>query len=405
MVVRALRPCLATFVLVVTAMTGTALADYGPLLTIEQLTDSTSIVVKGRVYSVDSVWDTAAATIYTYVVLEVDEVLRGDVPHQRIVVKQLGGVVGDVGLSIGGQPGFVPGERVLVFLHVRPRDNTLQTANFWQGKWSIEPRQPGDSAVRHAGRDGDGNEVAYRELDLATLERRIRARQSTARRFASETIVFHPGEAPEPVNAIDAVGRLYKIPFLGFSWHEAFSAGTIPVNFHKTKHATAGSGKRQLNKAYKAWNGLSKIIKWMSKGKKIKTAAPGGGQRPGDASMMMQNGDPLQEISNASSTLAVGGAWFFSGPTIRNLGPAFSGYLLNNDSASAEQFMANKTCYETVEKHELGHVAGLGHSDKSPNLMEPSVDQASCDAGKALGKDDAKFFKKMYHKKYARGGS
>ena len=80
---------LVVLALAATFVAGTALADFGPLLTIQELTDSTSVVVKGRVQSVDAGWDLPAELIYTYVTIEVDEILRGDVPHEQIVVKQL----------------------------------------------------------------------------------------------------------------------------------------------------------------------------------------------------------------------------------------------------------------------------------------------------------------------------
>jgi hypothetical protein len=377
---------------------GTALADYGPILTVEGLTDTAAAVVRGRVHSVDSGWDQPAATIYTYVAIDVDRVLRGDVPHERIVVKQLGGIVGDVGLSVGGQPDFTPGEEVVVFLHVRPRDNTLQTANFWQGKWSVQTGPEGEVAVRHAGLDEEGAPVDDSEIDLDALESRVRARQSTRRSFSAGEIVFHPAETPEPVNTVGAVSQ--KIPFLGFSWHQAFAGGTIPFNFHKEKHPKAGLGKKQLQNSWKDWSSVRKVIPWPRKGKKIRTPAPGTGQRPGDASIMLQNGDPLDEIADSSTTLAVGGAWFFSGPLVRGLGPAFSGFVVVQDEARAVAFMADKTCYETVIKHEVGHAAGLGHSDKAANLMWPGVGPVGCNAGIPLGKDDMKFYRKEYHKKF-----
>jgi len=385
---------------------GVAFADYGPLLTIEQLADSSRLVVTGRVYSVDSGWDRAAASIYTYVAIDVEEVIRGEVPAPRIVLKQLGGVVGDVGLAVGGQPGFVPGEQVLTFLQIRPRDRTLQTAELWQGKWTIEPRDGGPTAIRHAGRDAAGLEVAYRELNLGALQDRVRRRAGSLAPMPAEPIQFRPPEAPRPVNTVDSVEAIRKIPLLGWSWQEAFSGSTIPVNFHKQKHATAGSGKKQVRGAWKSWNAVKKILKFWSKGKRIKTAATGSGPRPGAADVLIQNGDPLEEISDTSSTLAIGGAWVFSGPMIRGLVPAFSGFVIINDSASAEAFMANKTCYQTVVAHELGHDSGLGHSDKSGSLMAPGANQANCNAGIPQGPDDKKFYKKIYNKKFlARDGS
>lgn len=393
----------ALVALAAVAVAGTALADLGPLLTVEQLTDTSAAVVRGRVHSVDSGWDVPAATIYTYVAVDVDRVLRGEVPQKRIVVKELGGIVGDVALRMGGQPGFAPGEEVVLFLHVRPRDNTLQIANSWQGKWSIQTRPDGEVAVRHAGLDDLGAPVSYSELDLGLLESRVRGQRPEPRVVAGRDIVFDPAEAPEPVNTIDR--PVQKIPFLGFSWRAAFAGSAIPINFHETRHPRAGRGKRQLVRSRKAWNSVNKVIPYMGKGKKIKTAAPGFAQRPGDASIMLQNDDPTDEIDNNSTALARGGAWAFTGPLLRGLGPAISGAIVVQDSAAAVAFMANRTCYETVIKHELGHASGLGHSNRAGSLMEPSLSQATCNAGKLLDRDDMKFHRKQYHEKFLTGVS
>jgi hypothetical protein len=80
-------------------------------------------------------WD--GGTIYTYVTIEVSSVLKGVISERQIVLKQAGGMVGDIGLEVSGQSRFAMGEEVLVFAEVRPRDFTLYTTALWQGKWTI----------------------------------------------------------------------------------------------------------------------------------------------------------------------------------------------------------------------------------------------------------------------------
>ena len=59
------------------------------------------------------------------------DVLKGWIP-ERIVLRQLGGTVDDLGLFVGGQARFTVGETALVFLEVRPRDDSLYTTALWE---------------------------------------------------------------------------------------------------------------------------------------------------------------------------------------------------------------------------------------------------------------------------------
>ena len=86
----------------------------------------------------------------TYITLQVDEVIKGRLIGSRIVIKELGGVVGNLGLAVGDSAVYSPGEEVMTFLARRPRDDTWQTNGDWQGKWSIErsAKNPGGMAVQ-----------------------------------------------------------------------------------------------------------------------------------------------------------------------------------------------------------------------------------------------------------------
>ena len=132
---RATAVCLA-FCLVCAAR---AAAIGAPRWTDAELATFSDVILTGRVADVATGWD--GPTIYTYATIDVDRVLKGWVPEHRIVIKQLGGRVDDLALIIDAQASFAAGERVLLFLEVRPRDRTLSTTALWQGKWTIQGDQ------------------------------------------------------------------------------------------------------------------------------------------------------------------------------------------------------------------------------------------------------------------------
>lgn len=139
------RVCLAMLWLALTP--GTSQAEVATKWTDVQLSDLSELAVIGRVQRVATAWDRVVGTIYTYVTVEVEDVLRGSLHERVIVVKVLGGRVGDVALVVPGQAVFTVGEEVLLFLESRPRDGTLMVAGLWQGKWTIEADRGGGEAV------------------------------------------------------------------------------------------------------------------------------------------------------------------------------------------------------------------------------------------------------------------
>lgn len=165
-------------------------ASVGPKWSTSQLADFADVVVTGRVEAVASGWDPAVGAIYTYVTLDVSEVLKGAVGG-RIVIKQMGGVADGYGLLVFDQATFGVGEEVLVYLEVRPRDGTLYTSALWQGKWALQTTASGERVAVRA-------QAPHGQSVAADVQRLADAREEAAIAPVRDVggINVAPAEAP-----------------------------------------------------------------------------------------------------------------------------------------------------------------------------------------------------------------
>jgi hypothetical protein len=109
-----------------TFLPGAAQAANGPKWSPSELAAFADVVITARVVSAAPGWDSQVNAIYTYVTVDVTDVLKGDIREGRITIKQLGGSAGVVGLSISDQATFSVGETVLLYLEARPAPSTRQ---------------------------------------------------------------------------------------------------------------------------------------------------------------------------------------------------------------------------------------------------------------------------------------
>ncbi len=109
-------------------------------LTIEEMAVRARAVVCGRVVKRSSAWDEAHKRIYTDTEIEVLDRIHDEakVPA-KIVLRALGGEVGDIGMSVSGTARFQVGEEVLVFVRSDPvQADKFQVIGMSQGKYRIE---------------------------------------------------------------------------------------------------------------------------------------------------------------------------------------------------------------------------------------------------------------------------
>ncbi len=81
-------------------------------LSIEQLTENSTLVVQGRVLSKSCQRD-PAGRIYTRVSLQVAEVWKGSLPQNPFHIVHGGGILGDRKATVSGQVEFGIGEEVV----------------------------------------------------------------------------------------------------------------------------------------------------------------------------------------------------------------------------------------------------------------------------------------------------
>jgi hypothetical protein len=83
-----------------------------------ELVGASDRIVVADVRTVQSAWDGSHRSIHTTVEVSVRESWKGtSASDEAITIRQLGGTVGEIEMTVHGMPSFSVGERALLFLH------------------------------------------------------------------------------------------------------------------------------------------------------------------------------------------------------------------------------------------------------------------------------------------------
>jgi len=104
---------------------------------LEQLSTGAEKIVVGRVVDMESRYLVPGQEINTFVTIAVDEVLKGEAVGNEVIVRVLGGSVGDEEMVASHAPSFMIAEEVLVFV-ARQVDGQDEVYNAENGKYTIE---------------------------------------------------------------------------------------------------------------------------------------------------------------------------------------------------------------------------------------------------------------------------
>ena len=300
------------------------------------LADASSLVVTGRVKSVDVRAD--AGAIYTYATVSVSEVLKGELGETSVVVKVLGGTLGNVGLFIADQASFASDERVLLFLNSRPRDGTLYTVGLSRGKWQVLPDlQTGAPAALNGG-ERVFIDSGFRSIVAASAQQ-------------VEPFIAVPLELAVVAPAFAFIPASEGGPA---RWHEADDGVHIPVDYQTIPGGLPGGGGSALEAAVEGWNGVGTRLRldWGQTGNAVCPAQ----NFTGNGRIALYWNDPCGEIGDGdAATFGVGGGFFTPGFQKTINGVTFNAFLqglaiLNNTGPH----LSAAACLRDAVTHVLG---------------------------------------------------
>jgi hypothetical protein len=358
-----------------------AAAEITPVWSLEELSSFATLVVSGRITDVTSQWDPAVNGLYTYAAIDVDETLKG-APTGPIVVKLLGGRLGDIEMRVEGQARLEIGATVALWLEARPRDGTLYSAGLWQGVWSITSGGGGAPMAERRGPDGSIRD----RVELSRLRQAAAQSPATGQPFVATPPEWSPHAAFTFLPPSEGgPGR----------WHEADAGIPVAVDFSSPPPGVGG-GLAELDAAIAQWNASGMTLQLQR----------GPSRNPrclatfeGNARISIAFNDPCGEISDAGSIVGLGGAYMT--PVFRVVGGVtFSrivqGNVVLNNSAGAFTFLAQRGCFQDALTHNLGHTIGLGHSASSDAMMRPDPLPGCSTAPSPIAADDLAGIRAIY---------
>lgn len=107
-------------------------------LRLDELTATADHIVIGTVEAQQAHFVAHGERIITEVRIRISRSLRGAAPGSMLVVRHLGGVVGNIGQHVFGEASFQTGEEVLLFAELRA--GSIYPVGMAQGALHVDPR-------------------------------------------------------------------------------------------------------------------------------------------------------------------------------------------------------------------------------------------------------------------------
>ena len=129
---------------------------------IKSLSEGADAILIGKVTKQNSSWNENKTRIFTEVTVNVGEYLKGSNINKTLVIRTLGGEVGEVGEFYTHMPRFSKDEEVLLFAKKDKKDNTYKVFEGENGKITVYQDQK------------TGEKVTSSNTKISTLKKEIK---------------------------------------------------------------------------------------------------------------------------------------------------------------------------------------------------------------------------------------
>lgn len=351
------------------------------------------VIVTGKVLSIESSFDEQQGRIFTYIKLKVQEVIKGQITERKIVIKELGGHVGDRVSVVYGNPEFAVGERVLVYLDTWS-DGSLRTYQMFLGKYSIvkDDKTGHEFAVRATGdehvvvlptqKESRGAITDRMEVSayVAMVKSRLHANIKRSQKFEQTYYRNLPTLASPPEYVADSKGREIQPQFTLLSpparWFEPDTGQqvTYTINPNPSPDPEVPPlvvDPADIAAAANSWSTVQGCALHLGFAGNLSECYTVSGT-PG-INVVSNNCDGRNSPTVGCSGILAWGGWSggYYSPIVIN-GTTFQ-YRITQGFVSCNPWAAcnfgDHCSVQFIVTHEMGHALGLGHSQYQQATM------------------------------------
>ncbi|MBI4851751.1 MAG: hypothetical protein HY819_08145 [Acidobacteria bacterium] len=323
---------------------------------------SSDVIVTGKVIAIESQWDENRKNIYTNITLSLDQVIKGDIKSQVLVIEQLGGQVANKQVWLSASPEFSLNEEVLLFLKAN-EEGVLHTSHLAMGKFSIS-KENGKENARVSNPIFGKSKTYDIEEYLSNIRKLVVSNeQKSVNNLQVIPSKYVPGTGEQLSNFKLSTARFFNPD----------SGGMVNFVVNSTASPVSGGANTEVNNAMMAWNRSGSTLKLANGG-----ASSICGAKTDQQSVISFSGcnkdmmDPPMEGQGVISTVMV----VVNTMDFRIINGAKFNQITEADIVYNNAFnnvLSASKDLEEIITHDLGIAFGLDNSSTDPNELDATL--------------------------------